>query len=121
MVPAGAAAGGNEYVPRMTFALEDFQDFDVEAGIQQCLPTVIPLPPFVLPCLPLGGDFAIGIHVGIDTDVFDKFTFDFWDRGESPGIITQDEDYIEGDPWHVLSPLLHGYGSHFDPFDAPLP
>lgn len=110
--------GDAQFVPRFTFALENFSHFDVEAGIQQCLPTPIPVPPFVIPCLP-PPDFAIGIHLDVGSDLFDGFTFDFWDRGESPGVITGDPDYIGNNPWHVVSPLLHGYGSHFDPFDSP--
>ena len=118
--PPGPDPGDAQYVPRMTFMMEGFSEIDVEAGIQQCLPTIIPIPPFVLPCTPPLTDFAIGVMIGVDTDVFDNFSFDFWDRGESPGVITDDEDYIRGDPWHIVSPLLHGFGSHFDPFDSPL-
>jgi hypothetical protein len=107
---------GGEFVPRFTFATKNLDHFDAEASISQCLTLFLFTPaPVPVACAP--HPLAIGLDLDLGLEAFDNFTFDYWDLGEDPGVITDDEDYIDGDPWHIVSPPLHGFGSHVDPLD----
>jgi hypothetical protein len=97
-----------EYVPQLTFALKDFDEYEATGFIGQCIPPL---------CWPPEGNLAIGVGVDLGTKYFDKFTFDYWDQGGDPAVIVGDADYITNEPWHIAFPLLHDFSDHFDPFD----
>ncbi|HSE46467.1 MAG TPA: hypothetical protein VLA89_14165, partial [Gemmatimonadales bacterium] len=103
--PAGPAAAANEYVPRNSFLLDNFQSLEMSAGIEVCvfqfglLPCAFGVPlPFV----------DISVNVG-------GAVFDWWDLGGDP---LADEDYIDNNPWHFYpwNPLLHSFADHVLPF-----
>lgn len=112
----GVAPNGNEYVPRLSFLLRDFQDFGVDFEIQ-----LDPLNPFSSELYPIDFEFNID---GPNYGAGGGLNFDFWDLGFSacfdPGtgdvcIVDNPPDYIDNNPWHVV-PVFHSAGSHVDPF-----
>ena len=102
--PSGLSGGGptpgdNEYVPRISVLLDDFQQFGASAEIETCV--------FGL-CF-LG---AVTGGTTINTDLFGSFNFDWWDLG---GTGLGDPDYVNNDPWDFY-PLFHGQDTHLFPF-----
>ncbi|CAN5550658.1 hypothetical protein BH23CHL2_BH23CHL2_01020 [soil metagenome] len=110
------AADGAEYVPRLTFLLDNFTSFSSSFEIQ--------FDPLAIPgATPL---WPIDVELNINGPNADAFVFDFWDLGFDGVCFTppfSDEvcaganppDYIDNNPWHIV-PLFHGSGSHFDPY-----
>lgn len=100
-------AAGAEYVPRFSALLGNFQIFEASLEVQ------------LDPLQPLGELFPIDIEFNLTGPIADNFVFDFWDLGFSACFadtcITNDPDYINNNPWHVV-PLFHDFGSHFEPF-----
>ena len=87
--------------------LDGFVEFEASAQIELCYFGVcaigVPLPDV---------DIAIALDGG--------FTLDFWDLGDDDADflgILGDHDYINNNPWHLLSGLLHDPSSHVFPFE----
>jgi hypothetical protein len=134
LVPAGPAAGAQEYVPLVTALMKDFRELSVSAGItldpfspNLFFPISIDVPPPTL-----HGDFVIDFWSSANTDA--TFGINFLDIVDITVGFRNVPDYTDNTPIHLV-PLdgiiitnvesfvytltgFHNFGSHVDPFMA---
>lgn len=100
--PAGPTPGDFEYVPQVSFLMDNFSVFAASAQLEICY-------------LGLCVVGALLPNIDIDQDLLGSFNVDFWDMGGGPLDILGDKDYIDNDPWDLWPPL-HAQANHEFPF-----